>query len=547
MAFDSRLVLGSVCVISTSACFTTPVDEPTTTIMLSGPAMSTGEVTVSDTEQAEGTATVGATSGATSMATEGEDETGLDCTADDPPVVLAPTDPIMLMMGDVSVSFDLDFDREVTIEAGGLLVDGGASISAPMLPSMGASFGVTVDDLDPSSAYTVTVDAASVTDSCGRAMASDVSVQLVGDCSSNTPPASTTVEFHQVPGATGDTYEVTFSEVVTLEAGAISVVSGPGTIDSITPALPAASDTFTVELSGLGGITQLTVDAALVSDGCGAALDQSFDLWVCTVSSMQYGYTGAPEQFVVPGCAQGMVTLDVFGAQGTAATGGGSGGLGGQATGSLAVMTGELLEITVGGQDGYNGGAGGGGGDPVPAGTGGGASDVRLGGNTLMDRVIVGGGGGGGGAPPQGSCAAGVGGSGGTAGGTNGTSGTAGTGCGGTQNTGGSGGTQASGGTGGVPGSNCSNTPANGGAGSLGFGGNGSDGVIGCSGFTGGGGGGGGGGYYGGGGGAGGPGGGGGSWGGGGGGGGSSYTGGVVGGSTNAGVQVGDGSVTVSW
>ena len=92
-----------------------------------------------------------------------------------------------------------------------------------------------------------------------------------------------------------------------------------------------------------------------------------------------------------------------MGAQGGNAAIGGAGGLGGSATGTLAVTPGQVLNIYVGGQNGYNGGGTGAAngntvlGQPSAsnAPNGGGASDVRVGGTALTDRVIVAGGGGG--------------------------------------------------------------------------------------------------------------------------------------------------------
>lgn len=102
-----------------------------------------------------------------------------------------------------------------------------------------------------------------------------------------------------------------------------------------------------------------------------------------------YNFTGTVQTYTVPPGVN-LLTIAAFGAQGA----GGAGGNGGQATGDLNVTPGQVLYIYVGGQNGYNGG---GNGYAAVARNGGGASDVRLGGTTLNDRIIVGGGGGGGG------------------------------------------------------------------------------------------------------------------------------------------------------
>jgi hypothetical protein len=112
------------------------------------------------------------------------------------------------------------------------------------------------------------------------------------------------------------------------------------------------------------------------------------------------GTDGSPQSFVVPPGVHS-VTIDAFGALG----GGEGGGRGGHARGTFSIADGTVLHIRVGGTPGaelggYNGGGNGGaspGSTPGDGGApaGGGGSDVRIGGNTLADRVIVAGGGGG--------------------------------------------------------------------------------------------------------------------------------------------------------
>ena len=250
--------------------------------------------------------------------------------------------------------------------------------------------------------------------------------------------------------------------------------------------------------------------------------------WVATCGSsyvpgsLTFNYTGGQQSWIVPAGVT-TIAVNVSGAQGN--TGGRLGGLGGAASGNLAVTPGQTIYINVGGQSGFNGGASPGNG----AGSGGGASDIRVGGTALGNRVVVGGGGGGGGYTCCGWTAepGGLGGgtSGGAGGSTSGYTGTPGV-------LGGGGGTQGGGGAG-TGGCGCGAA----GSGSLGLGGNGSSCASWCS--TGGGGGGGGG-YFGGGGGS--------VCGGGdGGGGGSSYIGGISGGSTTSGTRSGNGVVVITW
>ena len=235
-------------------------------------------------------------------------------------------------------------------------------------------------------------------------------------------------------------------------------------------------------------------------------------------ATASFSYTGAAQTWTVPaGVTQ--IALELRGAQG-----GGSypcsgareddGGLGGLTQGNLAVTPGQVLNLFVGGQapdvgnvtpapGGFNGGGDGG---QWGAG-GGGATDVRVGGTALADRVAVAGGGGGGntGCPNHG-----------TGGGGGGSSGDVGLNLYGGFVPGG-GGTQSAGGTAGT---------APGVAGQLGLGGSAAEYHVA----------GGGGGYYGG-----------GAAYAAGGGGGSGYFGGLTAASTTSGVQTGNGSITITY
>jgi hypothetical protein len=128
------------------------------------------------------------------------------------------------------------------------------------------------------------------------------------------------------------------------------------------------------------------------------------------------------QPFLVPDCVS-QIEITAYGAKGKKASLGALGGNGAVATGKLNTVGGEILYITCGDSLGFNGGAPGGNGG---AGNGGGASDVRLGGTALANRILVAGGGGGGGSDGcngtggPGAYAGGVGGSGGSGTGSNG-------------------------------------------------------------------------------------------------------------------------------
>ncbi|MGA8327563.1 MAG: hypothetical protein WB757_15920 [Candidatus Cybelea sp.] len=209
----------------------------------------------------------------------------------------------------------------------------------------------------------------------------------------------------------------------------------------------------------------------------------------------KFSYTGSKQTFIVPA---GVTRLTVI-ARGGKGPGGYSHGAGhpgfpGRVYAVIRVHPGEKLYIFVAGPHGFGGGGVGGGG----YGFGGGASDVRMGGDTLKDRIIVAAGGG-----EAGDCGLYCYADGGDGGGLNGQQGS-----GGDYSTGGGGGgTQIAGGSGGAggKGKQSSGSGQPGGNGALGLGGNGgaggqTTGSASRAGFPGGGGGGG---YYGGGGGGG--------------------------------------------
>jgi hypothetical protein len=200
-------------------------------------------------------------------------------------------------------------------------------------------------------------------------------------------------------------------------------------------------------------------------------------------------YTGAAQYFRVP---EGVTHIAVV-ARGAKGAGAHGGSFGGRVHALIPVTPGEKLVVYVGGDasgenGGFNGGANGG--NSFPGYGGGGASDVRQGGDQLVDRILVAGGGGGRGGRSYYSYLGGAGGKGGGYTGGSGGNGRYSHGGGG-----GGGGDQYSGGSGGSGGYRNDNPGSDG---SLGAGGIGGWGCSTSSCDWGGGGGGGGGGYYGG-------------------------------------------------
>jgi len=191
-----------------------------------------------------------------------------------------------------------------------------------------------------------------------------------------------------------------------------------------------------------------------------------FSLCFFTISLSQqtitFNYTGAVQTWVVPPCVYN-ITATVAGAKG----GGPTGGAGATIIGNIAVTPGQTIYIYCGGmgtQGSNSGGWNGGGTGQSSAGNfgyssygGGGATDLRINGQVLNNRVIVAGGGGGRGGGSSQVC-------GGNANCTNGAQGCN------TYGAGGGGGTQFSGGNGGSP---WAGTPPGGQAGTLGQGGQG--------------------------------------------------------------------------
>jgi formylglycine-generating enzyme required for sulfatase activity len=159
-----------------------------------------------------------------------------------------------------------------------------------------------------------------------------------------------------------------------------------------------------------GSWTNAAANAAVAGRG-GSSLPEGrngiigFRLARTTTASIAFSYTGASQAWVVPANVT-QITFDLKGAAGGTASGGGwtvYGGLGASVTGTLKVTPGETLYFFIGGSGDdcqnkttVNGGFNGGGSGANNSGSGGGgATDIRMGGLALGNRVIVAGGGGG--------------------------------------------------------------------------------------------------------------------------------------------------------
>ncbi|MAM29971.1 MAG: hypothetical protein CMC13_13190 [Flavobacteriaceae bacterium] len=380
---------------------------------------------------------------------------------------------------------------------------------------------ITVDN-DPGQCGAIVNFAATATDNC---------------------PSTVTITYSQDPGTEFAVGTTVVTATATDGGGNTSTCTFNITVnDAEDPTITCPVDiTQSTDPGVCGAVINYT--APVAADNCGGL-----------IVTETFNFTGASQTFIVP-TGVTSVSIDAFGAAGQDMIiedfDPSTGGLGGQASGELAVTPGDVLTIFVGGAGtdgvgGFNGGEVGGFGTPTTgtggfAGSGGGASDVRIGGTSLTDRIIVAGGGGGSGRDyVNGTCTpCGIGGDGGAGGGFTGIDGEDPSWSGilgsfPNVGAGGKGGTPTMGGAAG----DGPNGPA-GNPGALGIGGAGVNGTQSVAS------GGGGGGYYGG-----------GSGGGGdsgngvagaGGAGGSSYVGGVTSGTTNPGIRAGDGEVIITY
>jgi hypothetical protein len=171
---------------------------------------------------------------------------------------------------------------------------------------------------------------------------------------------------------------------------------------------------------GGGGGGSSYTDAVLASNvthtqGANETGDGQVTIATMTPGSVVFGYNGGSQTFTVP-AGVSYVYVDAVGAMGGSNvywpnnSYASQGGFGARVQGVLAVTEGQVLTVNVGGRGGdgymvsssYNAGIGGynGGGNaglssPYTGGAGGGASDIRVGGSGLGNRVIVAAGGGG--------------------------------------------------------------------------------------------------------------------------------------------------------
>lgn len=276
-------------------------------------------------------------------------------------------------------SHTITFDEPVTIAAGGISVSNGATITTtPALPATSSTFVVDLGGLVDGTTYVLTASAASIADLCGRPAAIDRTMTLTGCAGDASPPIRVSPATTGLCGPSHD-YTLTFDEPVTLTADAL-VVSGGGTVASVSPPLPARAASFVVSLGNLGGSHTLSVATGKATDDCSNAT--TAPITVDTGGTATFEFTGAIVSFTLPSCA---ATIEAWGAQGgNNGTSAGPSGLGARMRGDFANLT--EIKVLVGEQPSNNAGNGGGGGtfvvnaaDDAPlviAGGGGGSGDA---------------------------------------------------------------------------------------------------------------------------------------------------------------------------
>lgn len=194
---------------------------------------------------------------------------------------------------------------------------------------------------------------------------------------------------------TGSTNDITFTGITYQDPGYF-VIAGDGTVTQNDETV-IVSGTVGEEVGKTYSITYTILDSNE------NIMDKVTRNVTVIDSSTTFTHNGNSQGYVVP--INGVYKIEAWGAQGGTVGSYATGGKGGYTVGETNLTKNTTLNIYVGGQGkyektksvngGFNGGGASGYGSDTSGGSGGGASDVRIDGNSLQNRIIIAGGGGG--------------------------------------------------------------------------------------------------------------------------------------------------------
>ncbi len=218
------------------------------------------------------------------------------------------------------------------------------------------------------------------------ASAGVLTVKSVNNCGTSSGTTLSIAPKPNITASSGGNKNSSVCASTTTIGGSPTAADGTGTYTySWSPSTGLSSTSIANPTTTASSTTTYTVT---VTDGnsCSATSSMTFTAGGGGGSTVTFSTVGSTNWTVPSGVT--CVIIETWGAQGVGI--GFIPGNGGYAKGLLATTPGSVLNINVGGQTGSGGGGAGKGGA-----NGGDASDVRLGGVSLSDRIIVAGGGGG--------------------------------------------------------------------------------------------------------------------------------------------------------
>jgi len=230
-----------------------------------------------------------------------------------------------------------------------------------------------------------------------------------GGGSSYTISGATNVQHQQGINTGNGSILVKFQRMIPYCSSArkkITVITQPIPAPAVLNDTVVCSDTARVSVSGSSGMYRWYKSASgsqhfLQSDALmlpGVSADTTFYVEALSDTmydqTLQFSYTGNVQTWTVPAGVYS-VDVDLYGAQG-GTNSSNPGGYGARVQGTLQVTPGDVLSIYVGGQPTSTAGGWNGGGNGYSSGRGGGgATDIRINGTSLSNRIIVAGAGGG--------------------------------------------------------------------------------------------------------------------------------------------------------